>query len=162
MARKNLYQGPSSCYGRREGVWVPGSGVTPETLPSFIALIVRDMARGVVYDEETCEPRRVDPSYLIGRLQYLIALAKKHGGESAKIYTEEALERLYREFKLPPGVTRIRLAGYRDSLDRVAREIEDLLGVRVEKEYHDRLTPASPTAVASTSKSERKPLAVST
>jgi hypothetical protein len=56
MARKNLYQGPSSCYGRREGVWVPGSGVTPETLPSFIALIIRDMARGVVYDEETCEP----------------------------------------------------------------------------------------------------------
>jgi hypothetical protein len=139
LARKNLYQGPSSCYGRREGVWVPGSGVLPEYLPSFIALIVRDMARGYTYDEETCELKRVDPAYLIGRLQYLIALAKKHGGEGAKIYTEEALERLYREYKLPPGVTRIKLAGYRDSLDRVAREIEELLSVKVEKEYHERV-----------------------
>jgi hypothetical protein len=139
LGRKNLYQGPSSCYGRNEGVWVPGSGVLPEYLPSFIALIVRDMARGYTYDEETCEPKRVDPSYLINRLQYLIALAKKHGGEEAKIYTKEALERLYREYRLPPGVTKIRLAGYRDSLDRVAREIEELLGVRVEKEYHDRI-----------------------
>ena len=139
MTRKNLYQGPSSCYGRREGVWVPGSGVLPEYLPSFIALIVRDMARGYTYDEETCELKKVDPAYLIGRLQYLIALAKKHGGEEAKVYTEEALERLYREFKLPPGVTRIKLAGYRDSLDKVAREIEELLGVKVEKEYHERV-----------------------
>ena len=32
MSRKNVYQGPSSCYGKNEGVWVPGSGVTPETL----------------------------------------------------------------------------------------------------------------------------------
>jgi hypothetical protein len=97
------------------------------------------MARGYTYDEETCELKKVDPAYLIGRLQYLIALAKKHGGEEAKIYTEEALERLYREFKLPPGVTRIKLAGYRDSLDKVAREIEELLGVKVEKEYHERV-----------------------
>jgi len=141
--RKNLYQGSSSCYARNEGVWVPGSGVTPETLPSFIALIIRDMYRGMTYDE-TCEPKKVDPSYLIGRLQYLIALAKKHGGEGAKIYTEEALERLYREYRLPPGVTKIKLAGYRGRLDKVAEEIEDLLGVKVEKEYH-----GESTAVAS-------------
>lgn len=139
MGRKNIYQGPSSCYARNEGVWVPGSGVLPEYLPSFIALIVRDMARGYTYDEETCEPKRVDPSHLINRLQYLIALAKKHGDKIAKIYTKEALERLYGEYKLPPGVTRIKLAGYRDSLDGVAREIEELLGVRVEKEYHERV-----------------------
>jgi FMN phosphatase YigB (HAD superfamily) len=154
--RKNLYQGPSSCYARNEGVWVPGSGVTPETLPSFIALIIRDMYRGMVYDEETCEPRKVDPSYLIGRLQYLIALAKKHGGEEAKIYTEEALERLYREYRLPPGVTKIKLAGYRGKLDEVAKEIEDLLGVKVEKEYHE-----EPAAVASAkTRRSRKAVAV--
>ena len=135
---KNIYQGPSSCYGRSEGVWVPSSGVTPETLPSFIALIVRDMARGATYDEETCGLKRVDPSYLVSRLQYLVALAKKHGGEAAKVYTEEALERLYREYKLPPGVERVRLAGYPGQLDRVAREVEELLGVKVEKEYHAR------------------------
>jgi hypothetical protein len=119
-------------------VWVPGSGVTPETLPSFIALIIRDMVRGYTYDEESCAVKRVEPSYMISRLQYLIALAKKHSGEAGKVYTEEALERLYREFRLPPGVTRIRLAGYRDQLDRVAREIEELLGVRVEREYHEK------------------------
>jgi len=134
MGRRNIYQGPSSCYGRNEGAWVPGSGVRPEYLSSFIALIVRDMSRGYTYDNE-CRVVRADPSYLISRLQYLIALAKKHGGEEAKIYTEEALERLYREYKLPPGVTRVKLAGYPGALDRVAREIEELLGVKVEKEY---------------------------
>ena len=149
--RKNLYQGSSSCYARNEGAWVPGSGVTPETLPSFIALIIRDMYRGMTYDDEACEPRKVDPSYLIGRLQYLIALAKKHGGEEAKIYTEEALERLYREYRLPPGVTKIKLAGYRGKLDKVAKEIEDLLGIKVEKEYHE-----EPTAMASARTSRAK------
>jgi len=154
--RKNLYQGPSSCYARNEGVWVPGSGVTTETLPSFIALIIRDMYRGLTYDEKTCEQVKADPSFLIKRLNYLIALAKKHSGEEAKIYTEEALERLYREYRLPPGVTKIKLAGYRGKLDKIAKEIEDLLGVKVEKEYHE-----EPTAVASAkTRGSRKAVAV--
>jgi hypothetical protein len=152
--RRNIYQGSSSCYARNEGVWVPGSGVTTETLPSFIALIMRDMHRGMTYDDKACEPMKADPSFLIKRLNYLIALAKKHSGEGAKIYTEEALERLYREYKLPPGITKIKLAGYRDRLDKVAREIEDLLGVKVEKEYH-----GEPATTAS-AKPRRKALVV--
>jgi hypothetical protein len=98
---------------------------------------------------------------LIGRLQYLIALAKKHGGEEAKVYTEEALERLYREFKLPPGVTRIKLAGYRDSLDKVAREIEELLGVKVEKEYHERVEERREEESKSRSKRSKRAVGVS-
>jgi len=136
-SRRNIYQGPSSCYGRYEGVWVPGSGVTPEHLPSFIALIMRDVYRGWGYDE-TCAKVPVDVERGISRLQYLIALAKKHSGEVGKIYTEEALERLYREYRMPPDVTEVRLAGYRDVLDRVAKEVEEILGVRVRKEYHER------------------------
>jgi hypothetical protein len=137
LGRRNIYQGPSSCYARHEGVWVPGSGVLPEYLPSFIALILRDLKRGRSYDEG-CNPIPFTVDRAIARLQYLIALAKRHGGEAAQAYTREALERLYREFKLPPGATRVKLAGYRDALDRVAREVEELLGVRVEREYHER------------------------
>jgi len=109
--RKNVYQGPGSCYARSEGAWVPGRGVTPETLPSFIALIVRDMYRGLTYEDKTCRPVKADPSFLIKRLNYLVALAKKHGGEAAKTFTKEALERLYREYRLPPGGSKIRRAG---------------------------------------------------
>ena len=136
-SRRNVYQGASSCYGRYEGVWVPGSGVTPETLPSFIALIVRDVFRGWGYDEEGCAKVKMDVGRGISRLQYLIALAKKHSGDVGKVFTDEALERLYKEYRMPPGVTKVRLAGYKDSLDKVAREVEELLGVRVEKEYHE-------------------------
>jgi hypothetical protein len=153
LSRKNIYQGPSSCYGRNEGVWVPGSGVTPETLPSFIALIVRDIARGETYDEETCEPVKAEASRMVGRLHYLIALSKKHGGEAAKEFTEEALEKLYKEFKLPPGIREVRLAGYPGRLDEVAREVEGLLGVRVAKEYHEE---APGKAVGKPSKSSKK------
>ena len=86
-----------------------------------------------------------EPGSPYGFFSHVAGLAKKHGGEEAKIYTEEALERLYREYRLPPGVTKIKLAGYRGKLDEVAKEIEDLLGVKVEKEYHE-----EPTAMAST------------
>jgi hypothetical protein len=153
LSRKNIYQGPSSCYGRNEGVWVPGSGVTPETLPSFIALIIRDIARGETYDEETCEPIKADVSRMVGRLHYLIALSKKHGGETAKEFTEEALEKLYKEFKLPPGVKEVKLAGYPGKLDEVAREVESLLGVKVSKEYHGEV---SGKAFSKSSKSSKK------
>jgi len=132
----NVYQGRSSCYARYEGVWVPGSGVNPETLPSFIALIVRDLRRGWGYDE-SCSKVSVDVDRAVTRLQYLVALAKKHSGEVGEVYTKEALERLFKEFRLPQGVTRVRLAGYRGSLDRVAGEVEELLGVRVVREYAD-------------------------
>jgi LDH2 family malate/lactate/ureidoglycolate dehydrogenase len=130
--------------------------VTPETLPSFIVLIVRDIARGETYDEETCEPVKADASRMVGRLHYLIALSKKHGGEAAKEFTEEALEKLYKEFKLP-GIKEVKLAGYPGRLDEVAREVEGLLGVKVVKEYHEE---ASGKAHAKSSGKKRRAQAV--
>ena len=110
---------------------------------------------------ETCEPIKVDVSRMVGRLHYLIALSKKHGGETAKEFTEEALEKLYKEFKLPPGIKEIKLAGYPGRLDEVAREVEELLGVKVAKEYHEEVSgKASGKSSAKSSKKKRKALAV--
>jgi hypothetical protein len=136
--RRNVYQGTSSCYAIKEGVWVPGSGVTPDLLPSFVALIMRDVVRGWSYDpRNNCEVIPFDVDYAISRLNYLIALATKHAGEPGYLFTREAIERLFREYRLPEGVATVRLAGYREQLDRVAKEVEDALGVRVEREYVD-------------------------
>jgi len=136
MGRRNIYQGSSSCYAINEGVWVPGSGVTPDLLPSFIALIMRDVVRGWSYDRDSCRVIPFDVDYGISRLNYLIALAKKHSDDVGYIYAKEAIERLFREYKLPEGVSTVRLAGYRDKLDNVAEEVEDILGVKVVKEYY--------------------------
>ena len=136
--RRNVYQGTASCYALKEGVWVPGSGVTPDLLPSFVALIMRDVVRGWSYDpRNNCEVVPFDVDYGMSRLGYLIALATKHAGEPGYQFTREAVERLFREYRLPEGVTAVKLAGYREQLDRVAKEIGDILGVRVEKEYVD-------------------------
>jgi hypothetical protein len=135
--KKNIYQGTSSCYAVKEGVWVPGSGVTPDLLPSFIALIMRDVVRGWSYDREGCREIPFDVDYGISRLNYLIALATKHVGEVGYQFTKEAIEKLFREYKLPEGITAVRLAGYKDKLDKIAKEIEDILGVKVIKEYFE-------------------------
>jgi len=135
--RRNIYQGYSSCYAINEGVWIPGSGVVPELLPSFIALIIRDYVRGWTYERGTCNVEPFDADRAVSRLNYLIALATKHAGEVGYQYTREAIDKLFREFKLPEGVKEVRLAGHPGKLDKIAKEIEDLLDVKVIKEYYE-------------------------
>ncbi|WP_448577129.1 hypothetical protein [Thermosphaera sp.] len=127
----NIYQGSGGCYAKKEGVWIPGSGVSAETLPSFIALIMRDLARGWSYDE-SCNRIAFDTKRAMKRLHYLIALAKKHSGEAAKTYTKKVLDKLFREYRLP-GSEKPVLAGYPEQLDKVGMEIEDILGTKVRK-----------------------------
>jgi hypothetical protein len=128
----NIYQGPSSCYAKKEGVWVPGSGVNEETLPAFIALILRDYKRGWTYDHN-CDRIPMTDDLAVKRLNYLITLAKKHSGPFAQWLASKSLRDLITRYELP--VKTVRLRGRREALDRIAKEIESLLGVKVVKEY---------------------------
>ena len=141
MTRRNIYQGPNSCYARHEGVWVPGSGVTPRTLPSFVALILRDMKRGWSYNEN-CDVINFTPGHAVDRLNYLIALARAHSGVRAEDIARKTLDEIYREFDLPRVVE---LEGYSESLEKVARELERDLGVTVAKRVREQREPLGVT-----------------
>ena len=129
MARRKVYQGYNSCYAVKEGVWIPDKGVSPRTLPSFIALILRDLKRGYTYQDGTCRKIRMNEKLALKRLNYLIALSKKHYGSRAKKYTEESLRKLVSEFKLPRGS--VRLTGDPSSLKRVISELKEMFGSKI-------------------------------
>jgi hypothetical protein len=74
----NIYQGPSSCYGRFEGNYVPGRGVNAFTVRFLVGYILRDLKRGWTYERGTCRRIKMTPKLAIKRLRYLIALARKH------------------------------------------------------------------------------------
>ena len=129
MVKRKVYQGYSSCYAKKEGVWIADKGVGPRTLPSFIALILRDLKRGYTYQEGTCRKIKMDEKLAMKRLHYLIALSKKHYGSRAKEYTEESLKRLVSDFKMPRGS--VRLTGDPSSLKRVESELKRMFGSKL-------------------------------
>jgi len=148
MSRRNIYQGKGSCYALKEGVFIPGGGVNQDTLPSFIALILRDLERGYTYDNSDCRRIRMTEDLALKRLNYLVALSRRHSGVRGKRYVEERLAELIRGFKLPRG--KIRLAGRSDGLKRVVSDLKRIFGsgVRVE-------------AVPSSGKAKRKAVVAS-
>jgi len=76
----DIYQGPDSCYGRREGVYVPGKGVSAGNARRYAELILRDLHRGWTYDH-SCRRIRMTPRLAVKRLRFLIRLARMHRGE---------------------------------------------------------------------------------
>jgi tRNA A37 methylthiotransferase MiaB len=134
MAGRKVYQGHSSCYAKKEGVWIPDKGVSPRTLPSFIALILRDLKRGYTYQQGTCRKIRMDEKLALKRLNYLIALSKKHYGGKAKKLTEKSLRKLVSEFKLPRGS--VKLTGDPSSLKRVVSELKGMFGSKLKIKAH--------------------------
>jgi hypothetical protein len=90
MARRNIYQGPDSCYALHEGIYVAGSGVTPGNVRAFLRLIERDLRRGWTYDH-SCRRIRMTPALARKRALYLIALARKHSGLKASWAVREAV-----------------------------------------------------------------------
>jgi len=129
MTGRKIYQGYNSCYARKEGVWIPDKGVSPRTLPSFIALILRDLKRGYTYQQGTCRKIKMDEDLALRRLNYLIALSKKHYGSKAKKLTEKSLKKLVSSFKLPRGT--VKLAGDPSSLKRVVGELKEMFGSKL-------------------------------
>ena len=82
--RRNIYEGPSSCYAIREGVYVKGRGVTPETAVGIAYLLLRDLERGWTYDH-SCNRIPMTPQLFLQRLRYLYPLCVKHNRESCDL-----------------------------------------------------------------------------
>ena len=75
----NIYQGPDSCYGRHEGVYVREPGVSSRNAAEYIRLILKDLRRGWTYDR-SCRRIRMTPRLAEKRLRFLVRLAATHGG----------------------------------------------------------------------------------
>jgi hypothetical protein len=81
----NIYQGPDSCYGMFERIYVPGRGVTARNVKHFIALILRDLRRGWTYDHQ-CRRIPMDKRLAEKRLLYLVPLAKRHTRDVKQVW----------------------------------------------------------------------------
>ncbi len=87
----NVYQGPNSCYARKEGLYAPGRGVNAFTVRYLVGYIIRDLKRGWTYERGTCRRIKMTPRLAVKRLRYLIALAKKHAPAHLPAVRREAL-----------------------------------------------------------------------
>ncbi len=79
MVRRNIYEGPNSCYAINEGIYVPGRGVNLETGVSILYLLLRDLQRGWTYDH-SCRRIPMTWDLFVRRARYLYALCRKHTG----------------------------------------------------------------------------------
>jgi len=79
MSKRNIYQGPQSCWARHEKIYVPGSGIDERAARGILSLIEKELRRGFTYDH-SCRRIKMTPNLAKRRAIYLIALAKKHRG----------------------------------------------------------------------------------
>ena len=79
MIRRNIYEGPSSCYAIREGTYVRGHGVNRRTAEEILRFLLRDLQRGWTYNHQ-CQRIPMTWDLFVRRARYLIALARKHYG----------------------------------------------------------------------------------
>jgi hypothetical protein len=77
----NIYQGPNSCWARREKIYVPGSGIDARSAEGVLSLIEKELRRGWTYDR-SCRRIKMTPALARKRALYMIALARKHRGAS--------------------------------------------------------------------------------
>jgi len=99
--RRNIYEGPRSCYGINEGVYVVGSGVDLPAAASIAYLILRDYARGWTYNHQ-CQRIPMTPYLFKQRLRYLYPLCIKHTGNSPECEkVKELIEYVIQNKALP-------------------------------------------------------------
>jgi hypothetical protein len=79
MSKRNIYQGPQSCWALRERVYVPGSGIDVESARGILKLMDAELRRGWTYDH-SCRRVKMTPALARKRAVYMIALARKHRG----------------------------------------------------------------------------------
>jgi len=109
--KRNIYQGPESCWAQREHVYVTGSGIDTRAARGIMALIEKELRRGWTYDH-SCRRIRMTPELARKRALYLIALAKKHYGVGeAKKVAEIVYEWLERHRLLSKSAKR-KIAAY--------------------------------------------------
>jgi hypothetical protein len=104
MAKRNIYEGPSSCYARNEGIYVPDGGVNLQTATGIAYLIMRDFQRGWTYDHD-CSKIPMTFGLAVQRLRYLIPLATKHYGEAEAEKVRELVDYILEYGELPPWVS---------------------------------------------------------
>jgi hypothetical protein len=79
MTKRNIYQGPDSCWARQERVYVSGSGIDAHSARGILRLMDAELRRGWTYDHN-CRRIKMTPALARKRALYLIALARRHSG----------------------------------------------------------------------------------
>ena len=136
--RRNIYEGPHSCYAVKEGVWVPGVGVNAATAVGIAALILRDLRRGWTYSH-ACREIPMTHNLFVRRLNYLIALARKHYGPRIVSFIRELVDYVLIHRRLPPKLPAVLEYRSVTAYDRVRR---DLMGLARVKAYPVGKVPA--------------------
>lgn len=104
VLRRNIYQGPSSCYATYEGIYVGGRGVDLYTAMGISYLILRDLNRGWTYDKQ-CRIIPMTPELAMRRLNYLYALSLKHYGREEAEKVRKLINIIYaNNFSIPSGL----------------------------------------------------------
>ena len=103
-----VYQGPRSCYARREGLYVrrarrPGIDTLGEAA-AIAALILRDLKRGYTYEGRSCKRVKMTRKLAARRLNFLRLLARKHGAPKRVVRAVDSLvEYVLEKWRLPGG-----------------------------------------------------------
>ncbi|MFZ8811334.1 MAG: hypothetical protein ACO2PN_24925 [Pyrobaculum sp.] len=106
MSRRNIYQGPTSCWAQYERVSAPGSGIDERAARAILYLMEAELRRGWTYDH-FCRRIKMTPELAKKRAVYLIALAKKHRGVAeARRVAEIVYDWLERRGLLPKSARR--------------------------------------------------------
>lgn len=127
--RRNIYEGPHSCYAVREGVWVPGVGVNVASAVGIAALILRDYKRGWTYSH-ACTEIPMTHNLFVRRLNYLIALARKHYGPRIVHFIRDLVDFVLIHGRLPPRLPAILEYKSVTALDKVRKDLAGLARVK--------------------------------
>ena len=111
MSRRNIYQGPQSCWAQHERVSAPGSGIDERAARAILYLMEAELRRGWTYDH-SCRKIRMTPNLAKKRAVYLIALAKKHRGAAEARRVAEVVYDWLERHKLLSGAVKRRVAAY--------------------------------------------------
>jgi len=111
MPRRNIYQGPNSCWAWHERVSAPGSGIDERAARAILYLMEAELRRGWTYDH-SCRRIRMTPALAKKRAIYLIALAKKHRGAAEARRVAEIVYNWLEKHKLLTGAAKRKIAAY--------------------------------------------------
>ena len=106
-----VYQGPRSCYARREGLYVrrarrPGIDTFAEAA-AIARLILRDLKRGYTYENGSCRRIRMTRELAARRLNFLKLLARRHGApKRVARAVDKLVDYVLENWRLPGGATR--------------------------------------------------------
>jgi len=111
VPRRNIYQGPTSCWAQHERVSAPGSGIDERAARAILYLMEVELRRGWTYDR-SCRRIRMTPALAKKRALYLIALAKKHRGAAEAHRVAEIVYGWLEKHRLLSGAVKRKVAAY--------------------------------------------------